>query len=255
MKTWLTLITTALLAGTVTAQTDFQPDLAADVLLQQSPALLTPPIKDDEALQQAYMATALEDKLAQQAAALGLDETIQFHNSLQQARRRILVALLRNTLAQQVQPPQPAEILTAYTNQLARWTEPEGYQVDVLEYDPDNEQTATQVEQLCTEKSVEDDRLNTLEGRWIVTKSAERWLTQDDFSPAIWQALPDMTDGQAQSFENGATRLFIRRVAYRPANRRSLQAVEPLIKNELTRQQEQVNWNRHLRKMREGLGL
>lgn len=193
-------------------------------------------------LQEDYEDLQLQQTLVMEAVRRGLGERLTVRKEIEASRRAILISALAQDLQSNAAEPTDQEIRQFYADVSERLLRPEAYQLDVIELHPEDEESEIQAKSLDGTHAVDDHVFFSIAGNILVTSDPSSWVTEPFVAAGIWNALPEMEDGQIRYFELPTGRFLIRRGRHQEAGRMTFDESRDLLRAQILHSRQQAIW-------------
>lgn len=251
MKKITISIVTGLAAVTVSAQVYVDEGAASEVLRGTLNNRSAGAIISNQRLNSAYDTLLIEQHLAVEAARRGLDERIDVQQDLIKSRRKILINALREEVSRTTEEPSEKELKRFYRENTSRFSVPEAYQIDAVQLDPEDKGNLRLAGSLVTGEPISDQNWKLVKGQPVASQDSGRWLTANEISPRIWDALPMMKYGAVRLFVIGDTRLLVRKGSHRESQLLPYEDVKERARVLVKRQMNDQAWQAYVMEVKE----
>jgi hypothetical protein len=202
-----------------------------------------------------YRDLAIQQELSVEAVRRGLTERVDVQRTLEQYRRQVLVAALRQEIERKVTPPTEEKIAAAFKEIKPPPTLPAAYQMDAWLVPAADTQSLALVKSMAVGKPVADETVATIKAPRLVSQEAEAWLAQGQISTNVWNGLAQMLANEVRLFPDGSNTMAVRRGAFRAERPLTLDEARPRIVSELTAREGEAAWRKFLEEKAKELGL
>lgn len=206
-------------------------------------------------LQRNYLASVIEQELAQEAARRGLPERLDVQRALMQARYQILLQALQQDVVRHAAQPSDAEIQALFKKEKDRWVMPEAYKLDIFAADVANTNAVGALKSAAGTAAPDTASLLATGARQLVSSAGAVWVAEKDIVPEVWKALALLKTNESRTFGVQSAVWLVRRVDYRKAGPMTFEQARDPIRTELLQKNQRAEWEEFLATRRKALGL
>jgi hypothetical protein len=246
MKKLLPFLTVFALACQASAQTD--PALAAESVRRAATVWGLQQIGQDQTTANIYMNLAVEQRVAQDAARLGLPERMDVQRAMADARRQVMIAAMQDEIARRVAVPTDEEAKKFYNEKPSNFTLTEAFQLSVYEWTEENAAAAADAAVELAKGPVDEAKIAEWKGQVIISKENNTWVTANQVSKELWTGLMTLKDGQAKMFTLPGGRAWVQRKAYRAERLPTFDEAANDVRGALLMQRRQTAWAEYVQR-------
>ncbi|MFO1492650.1 MAG: peptidylprolyl isomerase [Kiritimatiellia bacterium] len=193
-----------------------------------------------------YIQSAVEQNLAMEAAATGLDERADVQDALQRARRQILVQAMREEHIRGIPAPAEADVKAHFEANEKNFKLAEAYRLTAVEWTGISAEHADRVSKLVAAGKASTNTLVAAKGRLVAAGGTNEWLNANNVIPPVWSKLGKIKDGEQTYIQTNEVMVVFTRIAHRPERQATFEEAKGSAAQALWNERRELSWRKSI---------